>query len=158
MKSNHVTRALLFAAATLVLFSGCMTVELSSNSATPVMMSGVPDRNYTVVRSFSVAHRGWFTLFDLITLSNPDIQKTLDDELARSGGDAVINVKIVGQTTFVDGIIPIGMSMAGSLLGYAIATDPYTGITYGTALGSLAGSMLSARTYTISGDVIRYKE
>ena len=142
----------------LVVFSGCMTVELASDSSEPIMMSGSPDRDFAVVRSFEVSHRGWFTLFDLVTITNPAIQLTLDSELKRAGGDAIINVEIVGQTTFVDGLIPVGMTLAGTLLGQVLAPDPYLGLTYGTALGSLAGAMLSARTYTISGDVIKYGE
>lgn len=160
--ARPINRTAMRTALTLVLIltalSGCMTVNLSSDSAAPVMMSGVPDRDYTVVRSFEVAHRGWFTLFDLITISNPAIQKTLDAELKKSGGDAIINVAIVGQNTVVDGLIPIGMSVAGTLLGQSLAPDVYTGVTYGTALGTLAGAMLSTRTYTIKGDVIRYQE
>ena len=101
-----------------------------------------------MVRSFEVAHRGWFTLFDLVTIANPAIQDTLDSELKRAGGDDIINLEFVGQTTFVDGLIPVGMTIAGTLLGQALAPDLYTGLTYGTALGSLAGAMLSARTYT----------
>jgi hypothetical protein len=49
------------------------------------------------------------------------------------------------------------MTLAGYALGFAIAPDVYTGITYGSAIGSIAAAMLSSRTYTISGDVIRYR-
>ena len=121
-----------FAAATAICiaFAGCMTVTLESDSDVPVMMSGVPDRDYTVVRSFEVSHQGWFTLYDLITINNPGIQKTLDAELKRSGGDAIVNVKIVGQTSVIDGLVPLGMTLAGYAVGYALAPDIYTGITY----------------------------
>lgn len=144
--------AIIFAA------TGCMTVDLASDSSTPVMMSGVPDRDYTIVRSFETSHRSWFSLFDLVTVQQPEIQRTLDAELKRNGGDAIINVRIEGQTTFVDGLIPVGMTFAGTLIGQAMAPDAYTAITYGSLVGSLTGAMLSARTYTISGDVIRYRE
>ena len=147
-----------FAGLIVILLSGCMTVDLSSDSPAPIMMSGSPDRDYTVVRSFEVAHRGWFTLFDLVTVTDPDIQKTIESELSRSGGDAIINLEIVGQTTFVDGLIPAGMTVVGTLLGQALAPDVYTGLAYGTSLGTLAGAMLSARTYTVSGDVIKYRD
>lgn len=138
--------------------TGCMTVELSSNSSDAIMMSGEPNRDYTIVRSFSVPQKGWFALFDLVTVNNPNVQKTLNDELKRSGGDAIINVSIQGQTTFTDALIPIGMNLAGTLLGMAIAPDPSLGTAYGSLVGSLAAAMLSTRTYTVSGDVIRYND
>ena len=154
---QEVKRIVAVVGAVVVLFSSCMTVNLSSDSELPVMMSGAPDADYTVVRTFEVSHRGWFTLFDLVTIADPAIQGTLDSELKRAGGDAIINVEITGQTTFVDGLVPVGMTLAGTLLGQVLTPDPYLGLTYGTALGSLAGAMLSARTYTISGDVIKYR-
>jgi hypothetical protein len=145
-------------AAICVAFAGCMTVALESDSAVPVMMPGAPEQDFTVVRPFETSHQGWFTLYDLVTINNPGIQKTLDAELKRSDGDAIINLKIVEQTTAIDGLVPIGISLAGYALGVTLAPDVYTGIAYGSAIGSIAAAMLSSRTYTISGDVIRYKD
>ena len=86
-----------------------------------------------MVRSFEVAKRGWFTLFNLVTITNPSIQTNIEEELERAVGAAVINVQIVGQTIFVEVLIPVGMTIAGTLLGQVRAPDPYLGLTKGTA-------------------------
>jgi hypothetical protein len=136
--------------------TGCMTVDLGASLETPVSMSGAPAEDYTVVRHFEQKDKAWFTLFDLATVENPDVSNVLATELKRTPGDAVINVQIQGQTTFIDGLIPIAMSLAGTLAGQALASDPYSGAYYGSILGTLAGAMLSAMTYTVSGDIIKY--
>ena len=108
---------------------------------------------------YTYDHRGakaWFTLFDLVTMKNPDFSGLIEEELKRTSGDAVLNVEVVGQTTAIDGLIPIGMTIAGTVLGQALAADPIYGSVYGTALGTVAGAMLTARTYTISGDIVKY--
>jgi hypothetical protein len=137
--------------------SGCMTVDIGASLETPVSMSGAPDKDYTVVRHFEQTKKAWFTLFDLVTMKNPDLSGVIEAELKRTPGDAVINVEVEGQTTVIDGLMPIAMSVAGTLAGQALAADPYYGAYYGTALGTLAGAMLFARTYTISEDVIEFE-
>lgn len=41
-------------------------------------------------------------------------------------------------------------------VGQSLATDRHYGVVYGCALGTVAAAMLSVRTYTISGDIIKY--
>lgn len=137
--------------------SGCMTVDLDARFETPVSMSGAPAEDHTVVRHFEQSETAWFTLFDLVTMKNPDVSNVIESELGRTPGDAVINVEIQGQTTVIDGLIPIAMSLAGTLAGQALAADPYYGAYYGTLLGSLAAAMLTARTYTVSGDIVQFE-
>ena len=142
----------------LVIAVGCMTVDLQTEADKPVMMSGEVDNEYSIVRSFEVDHKAWFTLFDLVTVKNPSVGQTIERELKRADGDAAINVEIVGQTTFIDGLIPVAMTVAGTLVGTALAPDPYYGSVYGTIVGSVTGAMLSARTYTVKGDIIKYRQ
>lgn len=141
-----------------VMFAGCATttVNLKSRSSTPVMMSGMPDREYSVVRSFEESRKGWFTIFGLVTLSSPSVDSVIDAEMKRAGGDAVINVEIKGSNTWLDSAVPYGMMAIGYTIGMAVSEDPYTGITVGSSLGSVMVGLLTSRTYTISGDVIRY--
>ena len=105
-------------------------------------MTNEANEDFKIVKHFSKELRGWFTVFNLVTISNPDVQRLIQNELQATGGDAVINVSIKGQTTFIDGLIPVGVSVIGSLIS-----------PYGFALGYLIG----ARTYTIEGDVIKYQ-
>ena len=154
MKSKTIAILLV----TLLAVSSCMTVDLSVDTAEPISMTGETEKNYRVVRHFEKPHKAWFTLFDLVTTKNPDINATIESEIRKADADAIINLEVTGQTTVLDGLIPIAMTVAGTYLGYVLAPDLLLGPTYGTILGSIAGALLSARTYTVSGDVIRYKK
>ncbi len=76
-------------------------------------MSGDLGRHYTVVRHFSRDVKGVFTLFGLVTVVNPDIGKVVQEELAAARGDAVVGIRIKGQTTLVDGVIPVVLGVVG---------------------------------------------
>ena len=116
----------------LVLLAGCMTVEISTSTDTPVKLTGEAERDFTVVRHFERSEKAWFTLFDLVTMNNPDFSTLIENELQRTPGDAVINIEIKAQTTAIDGLIPITMTVTGTLAGQAIAADPYYGSIHGT--------------------------
>ncbi len=135
-------RRLLLLGATLVL-SGCMTVHLSMDKVDKLTaMSGDLGRHYTVVRHFSHDVKGVFTLFGLVTVVNPDVGKVVREELAAARGDAVTGIRIKGQTTLVDGVIPVVLGVVGGLL-----LPPY---------GTILSYLVELRTYTIEGDVVRY--
>jgi len=120
-----------------------MTVHLSMGGVDKLTtMSGDPGRHYTVVRHFSRDVKGVFTLFGLVTVVNPDISKVVQEELAAARGDAVVGIRIKGQTTLVDGVIPVALGVVGGLL-----LPPY---------GTVLSYLLELRTYTIEGDVVRY--
>ena len=128
----------------LVALTGCQTVDLKANLEKQADFTGNAQKDYKVIRHFENEIKGYFTLFDLVTIQNPDIEHIIRSELKRSDGDAVINLKIQGQTTFLDGVIPALLSVTGAYL-----TLPY-------GYGSIAGSLISMRTFTVEGDVIRY--
>ncbi len=127
----------------IISFSGCMTVNLAVEGyENPVVMTGNVNKEYKIVKHFKKDLRGWFTLFNLITVSDPDIQRVIVNEIKSVNGDAAINVKIVGQTTLVDGLIPIALGTLGSVINPA---------------GFVLAYLVGARTYTVEGDIIKYQ-
>lgn len=124
-------------------FLGCMTVHLVADKVNePVNMTQNVNKNYTIVKYFKHSVKGIFTLFNLVTISNPDIQKIIEKEL--ENGDAVVNIKITGQTTFIDGLIPVAVGVIGSFV-----IPPY---------GSFLSNMIGLRTYTVEGYVVKYTD
>lgn len=130
----------------LLSFIGCMTVNLTSEGIDkPVSMTNnVNQQNFTVIKHIKRDVKGIFTLFNLVTISDTKINDILRSELQASQGDAVINVKIKGQTTLVDGAIPLAATFVGSLISPVV--------------GFLAAYMIGLRTYTVEGDIIRYSD
>ena len=59
-------------------------------------------------------------------------------------GDAIVNVKIKGQTTVIDALLPMGIST------FAMIVNP--------RLFFVMYIVPTSRTYTIEGDVIKYFE
>ncbi len=139
------------------LLSGCVTVDLSTGGIrAPVAMSSNINRDYSVIRHFERPLKGWFTLFDLITVQHPKVEEAIREELERSDGDGVVNVEIRGQDTFIDRLIPAALSAAGvtfTALGVASYSSTYSVVG---ALLSIAASQIRVRTYTVRGDVVRY--
>ena len=115
----------------LISASGCMSVRLSTMGVDkPVMMTGAEvERDYSLVRSFRRSVKGYFLVYHLVTISDPKIQKAVSEEIATANGDAAVNVNIKGQTTIVDGLASM-----------------------------LTWTLFSMRTYTVEGDIIKYKD
>ena len=128
-----------------LLFISCSTVHLTSGGFNrPASMNSIINEKYEVVKHFSVETKGWFTLASLYTFKDTNVQKILQNELDSVQGDAIVNVKIKGQTTFVDSVLPMGLYCV------AIAVNPY--------LAFVSFMIPTSRTYTIEGDVIKYFE
>ena len=133
------------AAASLLLFAGCATVYLTAEGVDkPAAMTASVNKKFTIVKHFREDLKAYFTIFDLVTISNPDVDKLIRSELVAAQGDAIINIRVRGQTTFIDGLIPVGLGVIGALL-----APPY---------GVYASSLIGVRTYTVEGDVIKYTE
>lgn len=123
----------------------CMTVHLSAEGYDkPASMTSNVNKKFTIVKHFKRNLKGWFAIFNLITISDPDIQRVIQNEVMSAQGDAAINLKIQGQTTFLDGAIPVALGVIGALVA------PPGGI--------YASNLIGVRTYTIEGDVIRYTD
>jgi hypothetical protein len=137
-------RTLLLWGTGLVL-SGCATVHLSMGGVDKLTaMSGDPGRRYTVVRHFTRDAKAVFTLFGLVTVVNPDLAEVVREEIVAARGDAVVGIRIKGQKTLVDGLVPIALGTLGGLL-----LPPF---------GSVLSYVLELRTYTIEGEIIRYMD
>ncbi len=136
----------------VVILSGCMTVNMDAKGEIPVSMSGEQVRSYRVVRSFQETDHAWFTLWDLVTFDDAEVRRVVYREVNNAGGDAAINVSIKGETTFVDGLIPIGVGVGTALIVSAI--NPFAA----PYVSSVAAAMLSRRSFTVSGDIIVYEE
>ena len=124
--------------------TGCMTVSLNAAGYDKTASLTSAERTFTIVKHFSKDMKSWYTLFNLITLSEPNLTDLLRDETISSHGDAVINVKILGQTTLIDVAIPVALGVFGSIV------SPQR--------GAFIGALIGARTYTIEGDVIKYSD
>lgn len=136
----------------IVVLSSCMTVNIEGQGEVPVSMSGERERDYRVLRRFEQTDRAWFTLWDLVTVNDAEVQEVVQEVVENAGGDAAINVAIEGQTTFVDGLIPVGVGVGAGVIGAAI--NPVLAPT----MASLAAAMVTRRTFTVTGDVITYEE
>jgi len=128
-----------------LLICGCANVHLKGTSLEyPAQFSTEKERPFTIVKSISFTSKSVFLYFNLLTWRNPDFEKAINEEIAAAQGDAIINLQIHGKTSLVDGFIPLSLSIAG------LAVAPPGGV--------FAGSLIGFRTYTISGDIIRYDE
>ena len=124
--------------------TNCMTVNLSAAGYDKTASLTSMDRKFSIVKHFSSDMKCWYALVNLIPLTEPNVAEILRDETVSSHGDAVINVRIAGQTTLVDAVIPVALAFLGS------AASSQRGVFLGLLIG--------ARTYTIEGDVIKYIE
>jgi len=112
----------------LLFVAGCATVNLETKAAEDnISMSHVVNKNYKKITHFKRNTQAWFAIFDLATISNPNLRNIVEDEIRAVDGDGVVNLQIKGETTFIDGCISI-----------------------------LTGSLIRPRSYTIEGDVVKY--
>jgi hypothetical protein len=129
------------------LLCGCRTVDLTMNDNSKfVSLNNPRDRNYSFVKHFSRDEKAYFTLFNIVTAKNVNIDNVVQQEISAGGGDGVVNLKIKGQDTFIDQIVPIGVGVIGTLL---MPTTPF---------GFFAAYMIGMRTYSIEGDIVRYSD
>lgn len=91
-----------------LLISGCARINLTAMSLDKtVMMTGQPGRPYTVIRHFSDSTKAMYLVFDLATIREPEVEKLIQRQLKATGGDAVINVEIEHQFSFVDSLVRV---------------------------------------------------
>ena len=128
-----------------VLLLGCATVQIDVRDldGTAAMTADL-NRDYDVVAHFSRSTQAQFAFFDLLTIKEPEIQEIMETELRAAWGDAIANITLKGQMTFVDGAISVAAGVLGGMI-----WPPY---------GIWASSLFGFRTYTVEGDVIRYTD
>ena len=138
-------KKLLYVSIILLFSVSCANVYLKATAIDqPVVMNNKVDANFQIIRHFKRPAKAYFTIFNLVTVSNADIQKIIQEEITEAGGDAAINIKIHGQTTFIDGLLPIALGTIGGLL-----FPPF---------GNFASMLIGARTYFVEGDIIKCKK
>lgn len=129
----------------LLIIPGCMTVHLTVEGYDkPVSMTNNVNKNFVIVKHFKRELKAVFVIFNLVTVSNPQIEKVIRNEVLSAQGDAAINVKIQGQITFVDGFVPVALGVIG-----AVVAPPY---------GAYISNLIGLRTYTVEGDIIKYTD
>lgn len=131
---NRMIRSTLLVAAVAVSASGCATINYDATLVNGmVAMNRVQALgNYETVGSFEVGQRPIFVISNLLTVVDADVEDAITAELARTGGDAVINLRIHEEYDIID--IAIGLAQ-GILIGVQLA---------------------QTRSVTLMGDVIRW--
>lgn len=107
---------------------GCASVKFIPKTNKPVLMNGNIGRDFVEIGSFNKECTMWWLVWGLVPVDQTDLFYLVENNLKMSGGDAIINLKIEGKNDIVDGIVPI------------------------LSLGLFFG-----RTYSISGDIIKFK-
>jgi len=114
----------------LLFIAGCATVNLETRAAEDnISMSHIINKEYKTIAHFKRNTQAWFAIFDLATVSNPNLRNIVENEIKAVNGDGVVNLQIKGETTFIDGCISI-----------------------------LTCSLIRPRSYTIEGDIVKYIE
>jgi hypothetical protein len=115
------------------------------NAPVPILLNAPGEKNYIVVEHFSmVQDRSMLFLKRLHGGGHPDIPAMLEKQLKKTPGDAIINLKIAGETREMDVVAPVIFGIAGSFVFppfFILALEPL---------------FTDLKTYSIEGDVIRY--
>lgn len=97
--------------------SGCYTFTMDLPDA---------EASGQIVKSFKAEAKVHSVVIGLVTISNPDVQAVIAQEVKRAGGTSAKNVRIVHQMSFLDGLI-----------------------------GALTGTIYTPTTVSVEGDVIK---
>lgn len=121
----------------ILILSGCATItyDAATVDALVAMNQAAPTAGHERVGELNIERRAGFVIFDLITVMDADLDQHIGRELARTGGDAVINLRIHEIRGPIDVLISVAQSMF-----------------------FLGGRILGTRTVTIRGDIIRWTE
>jgi len=142
-QKTHLQVKVIFMVLLIFIFVGCETVHLTAvRVEKPISMTPNINREFTVIKHFKRDLKAWFTILGLVTISNLKVEEVIREEILKAQGDGVVNLEITGQTTILDGLIPV----AAGTVGFLVA-PPY---------GAYAAYLIGARTYTIEGDIIKY--
>jgi len=91
----------------LTLFlAGCYNMPLDTNALkSRVYLSSESGAEYTRKGDFTTSSKAAWAFFGAIPLKKADLANILDEEISKQNGDAVINLTIKTQHTFVDQLI-----------------------------------------------------
>ncbi len=86
--------------------SGCYAMDLDTTGLDrTVYMSRDGAVEMERVARFETDTRGSWLLWGLVELGEPDVASAVRRELRREDGTAVVDMELVTQTTFIDGLI-----------------------------------------------------
>ena len=84
--------------------------------------------NYEVIEKFEVKKKVSWVIFGLVPVSEAQVESIVKEQVQRYNGDAATNIEIEAQYDAADVIVAI-----------------------------LVGGLFNTRTYTIRGDIVRFK-
>lgn len=133
--------------AALSIIAGCTTLDLDMRAVdVPVMVNAPREREYSTVTHFSVEQeKSMFFLRRMFGGGHPDVTSMLQKQLQKNPGDAIINLRIKGDTKEIDIAVPIVIGIAGTFAFaplFIIALEPL---------------FADLKSYTLEGDIIRWK-
>ncbi len=129
---------------------GCMQVEFDLTAhevGIPVSMNSNAGRPYNVIAHFKTGQqeKGIF-IQRLYGGAQPDLNAMVQRQLAKTDGDAIVNVKIKGEAQFGDVLLPVIFGIGGTfvhpLFSFFIFEPFFTDL----------------KTYTVEGDIVRFTD
>lgn len=109
--------------------AGCATItyEAPLVESMVAMNRAAPTASYERLGDFESDRRAVFVVAQLLTVTDAELEDAIRRELARTGGDAVINLRIHEEYDFIDVLV-----------------------------GIVAGGIVNTRAITLRGDVVRW--
>ncbi|MFA5835011.1 MAG: hypothetical protein WDA22_16155 [Bacteroidota bacterium] len=127
------------------LLQGCAVHFDAINASVPVMMNAKNVSSYKLVTHFSLHQDVQFLFLPrLFGGAKPDINAMIENQLRLTPGDAIINVRIHGDTEVGDFLLPIVIGTAGAFVFPPMSIFIYEPFFY------------DLKSYTVEGDIIRY--
>lgn len=100
------TRAPLLVVLAAVAMSGCYAMDIDTTGLDrTVYMSREGATEMERVARFETDTRASWLLWGLVELGEPEVASAIRREIRREDGTAVVDVELVTQTTFIDGLI-----------------------------------------------------
>lgn len=118
------------AAGLAAVFAGCATITYDAVTVEAMVALNrvAPPDAYERVGRFATEQRAVFLASRLVTVRDAELESAARRALARYGGDAVINLRIVEEFGLIDAVV-----------------------------GAVAQELISTRTIKLEGDIIRWR-
>ncbi len=152
--------------------AGCAHVHFdASRSRVPASMTARVGRPGKVIGHFQKEIRCSWILWRLLPMSDVELAPLIEQVARERQADAVVNLRIHGESTFVDSLLTIGIAtVAGGILSYLLASpDPAMreqAVIQNAASAALVANLVGTggalylpffRTYTVEGDLVRFE-
>lgn len=90
------------------LLTSCTKMGLDvSDLQSDIYLASTSTSDYTRLKQFTVKGKAGWLFFGAVSTKKFDLSAALKDEISKQNGDAIINLTIKTQTTFVDGLVTI---------------------------------------------------